>query len=113
DRRARVLPGRPSVLLRPDRAHFPPLRWPAALGQDALAEGRRLRGLVPQVRRGPRDPGIGRSQGPHAERAPARGVRVVRPPPWLDARGRYERRMHGWSDNSGDDVFTHTVRLED
>lgn len=34
-------------------------------------------------------------------------------PPWLDARGRYERRMHGWSDNTADDAFTHTVRLED
>lgn len=31
----------------------------------------------------------------------------------LDARGRYERRMHGWSDDAGDDGFAHTVRLED
>jgi hypothetical protein len=37
----------------------------------------------------------------------------VRLPPWLDARGRYERRMHGWSDEGGDDAFAHTVRLED
>jgi hypothetical protein len=31
----------------------------------------------------------------------------------LDGRGRYERRMHGWSDDSADDAFTHTVRLAD
>lgn len=31
----------------------------------------------------------------------------------LDARGRYERRMHGWSDSDVDDTFTHTVRLDD
>jgi hypothetical protein len=31
---------------------------------------------------------------------------------WLDARGRYERRMHGWSDDHADG-FRHVVRLED
>ena len=34
-------------------------------------------------------------------------------PAVLDARGRYERRMHGWSDDAADDGFLHTVRLED
>jgi hypothetical protein len=29
------------------------------------------------------------------------------------ARDRYERRMLGWCDNTSDDGFTHTVRLED
>lgn len=33
--------------------------------------------------------------------------------PWLDGRGRYERRMYGWSDNTSEEAFTHTVRLED
>ncbi len=35
------------------------------------------------------------------------------PPAVLDARGRYERRMHGWCDDAGDDGFAYTVRLED
>ncbi len=34
-------------------------------------------------------------------------------PGCLDARGRYERRMHGWSDDAGDVGFRHTVHLED
>ena len=34
-------------------------------------------------------------------------------PSVLDARGRYERRMHGWSDDAGDDGFAHTVELAD
>lgn len=33
--------------------------------------------------------------------------------PWLAGRDRYERRMHGWSDNTFAEGFTHTVRLED
>jgi hypothetical protein len=33
--------------------------------------------------------------------------------PHLDAGGRYERRSEGWVDNTHDDAFTHTVRLED
>ncbi len=33
--------------------------------------------------------------------------------PWLASRDRYERRMHGWSDNLDADAFAHTVRLED
>jgi len=36
----------------------------------------------------------------------------VKPPACLDARGRYERRMHGWSDDA-EGGFRHTVRLED
>lgn len=32
---------------------------------------------------------------------------------WRFGRARYERRMHGWSDNTAADGFTHTVRLED
>jgi hypothetical protein len=31
----------------------------------------------------------------------------------LRDRDRYERRMEGWSDNTHDDAFTHTVRLAD
>jgi hypothetical protein len=31
----------------------------------------------------------------------------------LRGRDRYERRMEGWSDNTHDDAFTHTVRLGD
>ncbi len=34
-------------------------------------------------------------------------------PPLLAGRDRYERRMHGWVDNSHEDAFTHTVRLAD
>ena len=33
--------------------------------------------------------------------------------PWLVGRSRYERRMYGWSDNTAEDAFVHTVRLED
>jgi hypothetical protein len=33
--------------------------------------------------------------------------------PWLAGRDRYERRMHGWSDDTAADAFAHTVRLED
>jgi hypothetical protein len=33
--------------------------------------------------------------------------------PYLDGRDRYERRMEGWTDNTHDDAFTHTVRLAD
>jgi hypothetical protein len=32
---------------------------------------------------------------------------------WLADRDRYERRMHGWSDNTSEETFTHTIRLED
>jgi hypothetical protein len=31
----------------------------------------------------------------------------------LRGRGRYERTIHGWSDNTHDDAFTHTVRIAD
>jgi hypothetical protein len=34
-------------------------------------------------------------------------------PVLLAGRARYERVMHGWVDNSHDDAFTHTVRLQD
>lgn len=34
-------------------------------------------------------------------------------PAVLRGRDRYERLMEGWSDNTHDDAFTHTVRLED
>jgi hypothetical protein len=34
-------------------------------------------------------------------------------PSVLAGRDRYERRMHGWVDNSHADAFTHTVRLDD
>ncbi|MCC6764705.1 MAG: DUF2889 domain-containing protein [Deltaproteobacteria bacterium] len=37
----------------------------------------------------------------------------MNPPAVLDARGRYERRMVGWSDDAPGECFTHTVRLED
>ena len=33
--------------------------------------------------------------------------------PWLDSRGRYERTMEGWVDNTYDDAFTHTVQIGD
>ena len=33
--------------------------------------------------------------------------------PWLDGRGRYERTMEGWIDNTYDDAFTHTVQIGD
>jgi hypothetical protein len=35
------------------------------------------------------------------------------PPALLAGRDRYERVMHGWVDNTHDDAFTHTVRLQD
>jgi hypothetical protein len=34
-------------------------------------------------------------------------------PALLRGRGRYERAIHGWSDNTHDDAFTHTVRIAD
>lgn len=34
-------------------------------------------------------------------------------PALLRGRGRYERVIHGWSDNTHDDAFTHTVRIAD
>ncbi|MCC6848856.1 MAG: DUF2889 domain-containing protein [Deltaproteobacteria bacterium] len=37
----------------------------------------------------------------------------MKPPAVLDARGRYERRMVGWSDDAAEGGFAHTVRLED
>ena len=37
----------------------------------------------------------------------------MKPPSVLDARGRYERRMYGWSDDAADGCFVHTVRLDD
>jgi hypothetical protein len=39
-------------------------------------------------------------------------IAAERPSPFLDGRHRYERRMHGWSDDAADG-FRHTVRLED
>lgn len=37
----------------------------------------------------------------------------MKAPSVLDARGRYERRTYGWSDDAPGSAFTHTVRLED
>jgi hypothetical protein len=34
-------------------------------------------------------------------------------PALLHGRDRYERAIHGWSDNTHDDAFTHTVRIAD
>ncbi len=33
--------------------------------------------------------------------------------PWLQGRDRYERSLEGWTDNTHDHAFTHTVRIAD
>jgi hypothetical protein len=33
--------------------------------------------------------------------------------PWLRGRDRYDRTLEGWTDNTHDDAFTHTVRISD
>ena len=38
---------------------------------------------------------------------------IASPSPYLSGRDRYERRMEGWTDNTHDDAFTHTVCLAD
>jgi hypothetical protein len=45
--------------------------------------------------------------------APGLGVPGNHDPQGPLARARYERRMVGWCDNTSDEGFTHTVRLED